>query len=142
MSPSSRTSNLEQLREALLQANSELFLTIQERRALCVKIQGLKDLQGSYSSFDPAREKEVFTLHLEALKALTLKEALAFSLVMEDQAQALAPGAYPSWSQAVHLTKKQGHLFEMINPLLLKTRSPELFTKLDLTSDFLFLKDF
>lgn len=142
MSPSSRESNLAQLREALAQLNSELFLSISERRAICIKIQEFKEIEGGFSSFDPEREKEVFRLHLAQLKELGLKEILAFSLIMEDQAQAFAPGSYPSWSQKVHLQEPQGQLFEMVNPLMLKFRSPELFSKLELTSEFSFLKDF
>ncbi|HXH75692.1 MAG TPA: hypothetical protein VNJ08_12035 [Bacteriovoracaceae bacterium] len=142
MSASSRESNLARFREALAQVNSEFFLTVKERRSLCIKIQEFKVVEGRYSSFDPAREKELFSLQKDQLKALSLKELLAFSIIMEDQAQALAPGGYPSWSQFIHLATPQKEIFEMINPLLLKIRSPELFSKLNLTSEFIFLRDF
>lgn len=142
MSPSSRESNLAQLREALAQLNSELFLSIAERRAICIKIQEFKEIEGGLSSYDPDREKEVFSLHLEHLKELGLKEVLAFSLIMEDQAQAFAPGSYPNWSQRIHLANYQGQIFEMLNPLMLKLRSPELFSKLEFTSEFAFLREF
>jgi chorismate mutase len=141
MSLSSRESSLAQLREALAQLNSELFLTIIERRSLCIKIQEFKETGGRFSSYDPTREKEVFTLHVDEIKKLTLKELLAFSLLMEDQAQAYAPGSYPSWSQCTHLIHSQKELIEMINPLLLKFRSLELFSKLNLSSEFIFLRD-
>lgn len=141
MSHSSRESNLAQFREALVQQNTELLLTIKERRAICIRVQEFKEMEGRFSSYDPAREKDVFTLHHEQFKELSLKELLAFSLIMEDQAQAFAPGSYPTWSQSIHLTKKEGHLIEMINPLLLRFRSPEIFNKLDLTNEFNFLKE-
>ena len=141
MSLSSRESNLAQLREALAQANSEFFFNLKERRSLCVKIQDFKEQQGRYSHFDPEREQGVFTHVLKELKLLSIKELLAFSLVMEDHAMAMAPGSYPTWSQFTHLVDPKKEMFEMINPLLIKVSHPELFSKLTLTSEFQFLKD-
>jgi chorismate mutase len=142
MSLSSRGSELVQLREALAQLNSEFFLTIAERRNLCVKIQSFKESKGRYSHFDPEREKEIFGLFHAQLKKVSIKELLAFSLIMEDQAMAMAPGAYPSWSQKIHLVNPKGELFEMINPLILKEAYPEFFNRLALSVEFNFLKDF
>lgn len=141
-SRSSRESNLAQLREALAQKNSEFFYNLGERRSLCLKIQELKDDQGRYSHYDPAREKEVFELLKNEINELTLKELLAFSLIMEDQAMAMAPGSYPAWSQKIHLINPRPDLFEMINPLLLKVSRPELYSKLTLASEFQFLQEF
>ncbi len=70
MSRSSRESNLAQLREALAQLNSELFLTMAERRSVCVRIQEFKDSSARYSSYDPVREKEVFGFISLSLKSL------------------------------------------------------------------------
>ncbi len=142
MSHSSRESNLAQLRESLAQANSELFLTIQERRKICVKVQEFKEHKGRYSHYDPEREKQVFEQFKSEMKDLSLKELLAFSLIMEDQAQAFAPGAYPTWSQKSHLKDLRNEIYEMINPLMLKISRPEMYAKLQLNSDFEFLKDF
>jgi chorismate mutase len=142
MSPSSRESNLSQLREAIAHCNSELFLTLKERRALCVKVQEYKADEGRYSRFDPEREKLVFQLFKEQLANLTVKELLAFSLIMEDQAMAMAPGSYPSWSQSVHIHQPKKDLVEMINPLMLKLSHPELFSKISLSAEFKFLQDF
>ena len=86
MSLSSRESNLAQYREALLQLNSEFFLMISERRSISLKVQELKDGSGRYSHFDPEREKALFERLKDEVKGLTLKELLAFSLIMEDQA--------------------------------------------------------
>lgn len=141
MSPSSRESELAQLREALAQANSELFYTLADRRKLCGRIQTLKEKQG-FSHYDPERESALFQHFQNELKALTLKELLAFSLVMEDQAQVLAPGTYPSWSSRPHLSESSSELFEMINPLLLKIARPEIFKRLQLTNTYSFLNDF
>lgn len=141
MSPSSRESDLAQLREALAQLNSEFFLTLSERRNLTVRIQEIKGNSGRYSHYDPDREKVVFESIKTQLKNLTVKELLAFSLVMEDHAMAMAPGSYPTWSNRIHLNQSRNELFEMINPLLLKTCLPKFFSELTLTQDFSFLKD-
>lgn len=142
MSPSSRESELTQLREALAQLNSELFLTIAERRSLTVKIQELKGESGRFSHYDPDREKELFVLFLKELETLSIKELLAFSLVMEDHATALAPGSYPQWSARSHLSSQSAELFEMINPLMLKIARPDFFSRLSLQKEFIFLNDF
>ena len=76
MSHSSRESELAQLREALAQVNSEYFLTLNERRAITLKIQERKGASGRYSHYDPDREKEIFTLFSAELKNLTMKEVL------------------------------------------------------------------
>lgn len=142
MSRSSRESELAQLREALAQLNSEFFLTIGERRSITVKIQEYKNSQGRYSHYDPDREKEIFALFNDQLKGLSLKELLAFSLIMEDHAMAMAPGSYPAWSSSPHTVNGSGELFEMINPLMLKVSRPDFFNRLALSQEFSFLKDF
>lgn len=141
MSLLSPTSKLDRYREALLQMNSEILISIQERRRLCLKIQGLKTGSGDYPHYDAKRELEIFELQKEPFIKLSIKELLAFSVMMEDQAMALAPGSYPSWSSKVHLQTKNGELYEMINPLLLKVSHPEIFNRLALTADFDFLRD-
>ncbi len=141
MSPSSRASELEQLREALLQANSEYFFNLAERRKLCISIQEVKETSGRFSHYDPDREKIVFTHFRQQLGALSLRELLSFSLVMEDHALAMAPGSYPAWSQRYHLTSPPKDLHEMINPLMLKISHPDMFGRLELTTEFNFLKD-
>src|SRR5665647_3217028 len=98
MSPSSRESNLSQLRERLAQLNTEFFMVIADRRGVSMALQDLKEPKGRYSHFDPERESALFKLMSPELKTLSLKELLAFSLVMEDQAMAMAPGSYPNWS--------------------------------------------
>ncbi|MFP5387100.1 MAG: chorismate mutase [Bacteriovoracia bacterium] len=142
MSPSSRESELNQLREALAQLNSEFFLTLAERRNLTVRIQEIKARTGRYSHYDPEREREVLGLVKVQLKNLTLKELLAFSLVMEDHAMAMAPGSYPAWSNFTHLIDPKKELYEMINPLMLKISHPDFFARLNLSQEFGFLKDF
>lgn len=142
MSHSSRESDLSQLREALAQLNSEFFLTIGERRNLTVKIQEFKEAKGRYSHYDPDREKEVFSMLQTQLKNCSMKELLAFSLIMEDHAMAMAPGSYPTWSQCTHIANPKKEIFEMINPLMLKISRPDFFSKLTLSQEFSFLKDF
>ena len=142
MSLSSRESKLAQHREALLQLNAQLFLIISERRAISLKVQELKEISGRYSHFDPERENLLFQQMASDIKGLTVKELLAFSLIMEDQATAMAPGSYPTWSAGVHLEVPGHELTGMINPLLLKTTHPLLFERLKLNADFTFLKQF
>ena len=142
MSPSSRESDLSQLREALAHLNSEFFLTVGERRNVCMKIQEFKETKGRYSHYDPERERDIFGLFKEQLKASSLKELLAFSLIMEDHAMAMAPGSYPTWSQFSHLTNPKRELYEMVNPLILKISHPEFFNRITLSQEFAFLKDF
>lgn len=140
MSPSSRESDLAQLREALAHLNSEYFLTVAERRKLCVRIQEYKGTSGRFSHFDPEREKSIFELFTPQLKSISIKELLAFSLIMEDQAMAMAPGSYPNWSNGIHLETRENEMYEMINPLILKVCRPELFGRLKLSGEFGFLK--
>jgi chorismate mutase len=143
MSRSSLESSLSQYREALLQINSQLFLTLKDRRSLSLKIQELKNSRiGTYSHFDPEREVLSFRIMSEHLKLLTIKELLAFSLIMEDQAMAMAPGSYPAWSTKVHVANPSSDFYTMINPLLLKETHPELFKHLTLLVEFSFLKQF
>lgn len=142
MSPSSRESELAQLREALAQLNSEFFLTVADRRKVTVRIQEFKHAEGRYAHYDPDREKEIFALFSEQLKGLSLKELLAFSLIMEDHAMAMAPGSYPAWSQSSHIANSKHELYEMINPLMLKVARPDSFNRLTLSQEFSFLKDF
>lgn len=117
-------------------------MMLSERRAVALKIQELKDHNGRYSHYDPEREADLFKTLAAEVKELSLKELLAFSLIMEDQATAMAPGSYPSWSQSCHLAEPSKDLAGMVNPLLLKVRHPELFSRLKLTAEFAFLKDF
>lgn len=142
MSPSSRESDLAQYREALAQLNSEFFLLLKERRALCLKVQELKNPNHSYPHYDPEREKTLFYELSHELKNLSLKELLAFSLIMEDQAMAMAPGSYPAWSQKIHLVMKNDEIQSQINPLLLKFCKPTIFQTLELSSEFNFLNQF
>lgn len=141
MSLSSRESNLAQLRERLAQLNSELFLTLGERRTLCLKIQSEKDSSGRYAHYDPERERDLFQHFEKEIKELSLKELLAFSLIMEDHAMAMAPGSYPSWSGCCHIANPKKDLAEMVNPLMLKISHPNLYQRLSLNPEFLFLKD-
>ena len=141
MSHSSHESNLAQLREALVHLNSQLCMIVAERRNLSLKIQELKKGSGRFSHFDPEREVLVFELMKSDLIELSIKELFAFSLIMEDQAMALAPGSYPQWSKGIHLLCPELNPAHQVNPILLKITHPDLFSRLDLVEDFRFLKD-
>lgn len=105
-------------------------------------IQGQKESSGRFSHYDPDREKEIFTRFTSELKNCSIKELLAFSLLMEDHAMAMAPGSYPAWSQYIHVASPKREMVEMINPLMLKISHPNFFNPLVLSSEFAFLKDF
>lgn len=142
MSLSSRESNLLQVREALLHLNAQFFLIISDRRTLSLKLQELKNQTGRYAHYDPDRELVIFNQMKSEVCRLSLKELLAFSLIMEDQAMAMAPGSYPAWSSGVHLATPSDGLQGLVNPLLLKIGHPDLFSRLYLTPEFSFLKQF
>jgi chorismate mutase len=142
MSLLSPESELAAYRRDLLELNREFFDLLDDRRVICHKIQALKPWVGTFAHFDPHREKELFALLESRLHELGLKELLAFSLIIEEHALALRAGSYPLWSEKIHLLETSEDLFQMINPLLLKSIRPEFFSKLVLSSDFSFLKDF
>jgi len=139
---SHQESKLFNLREELLSLNSDFFSWLIRRREVTENIQIEKKLCGRFKYYDPKREIEVFNLLESALKGASLKELLAFSLIMEDHALASDHNSYPEWSKGVHIHQPRHELFEMMNPLMLKKTHPDLFHKLSLTSDFLFLKDY
>ena len=135
MLPLYPASSLQDLRDTLLKINGELLLTISRRREIGELIQNNKSQADSYPNFDPSREVEVFRHMIEELKHLSLKELLAFSLIMEDQAK--APSLYPAWSSGIHLEGPVTDLSEMINPILLKMTHPHKFQKLSFKAEFL-----
>ena len=142
MSHSSQESKIVQYREALAQANSEFILLVKERRALSLKIQELKGESGLFAHFDPEREKQIFLDQEEQFRNLTLKELLSFSILMEDQATAMAPGSYPSWLTGIHIEDFSHEIYQMVNPILLSVTHKELFKRLKFSAEFAFLKDF
>lgn len=98
-------------RERLLLASINLLQSMREREKLSFEIQKMKKKQGRFSRWLPKREKEVFKILAPYLEACSLKELLAFSLIMESQAQG-EKDSYPSWSL------DSEDLIEYINPLL------------------------
>jgi chorismate mutase len=122
-----------------MELNSDLLHTIFDRREVSVEIQELKTKTDPYPNFDPHRERDLFGAMKESLKELSLKELLAFSLIMEAQAQAISSGAYPHWSQSQHLEQVDGRLEFMINPILLKLTHPERFELLKLKAEFVMI---
>jgi chorismate mutase len=144
MSPTIQKTNLENYRKDLLALNHEFFSFLEKRRTLCLKIQELKNSTSHFSAYDPEREKEVFHHFINDIRHLSLSELLAFSLIMEEQAQALSPGSYPRWSKKIHLKMENSsfEIFYLMNPLLLKAKNEALFEKLKLSAEFTFLKDF
>lgn len=131
---------LKQLREALGGINSELFELLQRRRDVVDQIQSLKPMApAGWASFDAQREADFFQSMHDELMALSMKELLAFSLIMESHAG--SPARYPAWSEGVHLLEIPAQDFHRINPLLLKEVHPEVVKGLRLRPSFGFLYD-
>jgi chorismate mutase len=130
---------LNELRESLAELNLKLFATIKERRALVQDIQQSKtSSKTSYSSYDSARENEMFARMRPELLELSESELLAFSLLIEGHAS--APEHYPAWSNGVHLLEAPQSVRHKINPLIVKALWPATFDALKLTTHFSFLR--
>jgi chorismate mutase len=130
---------LSELRATLTEINQKLLTAIKDRRALVREIQQCKEpTQKPFSSYDSAREIELFTRMRNDLLALNETELLAFSLLME--AHAGAPELYPAWSSGVHLLEAPQSVMHKLNPLLVKLLSPASFDALKLTTHFSFLR--
>lgn len=108
---------LSELRLELEGVNKELLSLIRKRRRLAGEIQKFKRKEGR-QTYDPARERELFTALKDELSELSLGELGAFSLLMEDQ----AGEGYPKWSQGEHRGSAKGL---GINPLLLLLFYPD-----------------
>ena len=131
---------LTELRESLENVNNSLFKLFKQRRELVEAIQSLKSSPGDmWAAYDSVREKDLFKRLEAKLRALDLKELLAFSLLMEGHAK--SPQNYPAWSEGVHLSGSSQEVHHQINPLLLKTVRPDLFESLSLRPSFIFLRD-
>ena len=138
-SPSSASNTkLSELRDSLRDINQQLFKTFLERRGVVEQIQQEKGQTGTFSSFDYQRELQFFQELKPVLKALSVQELLAFSLLMEGQAG--APVTYPAWSEGVHLLEAPSHKEHRLNPLILKILLPDAFATLKLAPHFGFLR--
>jgi chorismate mutase len=125
---------ISELRAGLLAVNRSWLQLIQERRSLSAQIQQCKEGDWNY---DPQRETQIFAALSEELKTLSLGELASFSLLMEAQAQ--APLRYPQWSLGEHLLAPTRRLEELINPLLLREYSMDMFKSLKLKAEYSFL---
>lgn len=124
---------MNELRAKLLEMNKTLLKLIGERKLLSKAIQDKKaEVSRSHPRWDVKREKEVITTLSDELQNLSLKERLAFSLLMEDHAQGGQIHTYPSFSSGEHLGENFD-ITHMLNPLLL---SKEQFLDLELKRDF------
>jgi len=103
--------SLPKLRSDLEQINQELFKIILHRREVVEKIQSFKSKDGDFPFYDEKREKELFEKIQADLEKLTPKELLAFSLLIESQAQIGDERNYPSWFK--------GDVLKSTNPNLL-----------------------
>lgn len=127
---------LNDLRKALLKLNDTLFKTMLQRKSVVHKIQKEKHLVNQ-NVFFPERECELFN-NLPQIKNLSIKQLLAFSLIIEDDARSFCH-SYPAWSERIHIKVISNELIEQINPILLKAYDSKYFFRLSLTSDFDFI---
>jgi len=125
------TKNLENLRLELEENYKDFFLLLKERREIVAQIFITKN--GS-NGFDTTREGALVQKFKESLLALSLKELLSLSLLIEDHANSV--GEYPAWSDRVHLESSCGEPFEMINPIWLKSIHPNLYNQLKLRKNY------
>ncbi len=126
---------LDRLRCELGELTSDFFSFLSKRQSKIDEIQKLKKLLGDTASWDPVRENLVFKKYIQENPVLNLSQDLFFSLMMENQVTKNTE--YPRWSKGEHLlTAQQGVEFKgiefLVNPVLIKLRSRELFAKLNL----------
>lgn len=126
--------DLDQLRDDLESINRELFLAISKRHAIALQIQKEK-ISEERDCYDPMREFILYQRFEKELKALSEKELLSISLIIESQAQSCHEGAYPAWSKRSHLKSNRGTLVEMVNPMLLFFYDENIFNSLDLRDE-------
>ena len=129
--------NLSDLRKDISALFHSFRTLLETRQALVQKIIQLKNETGM-SHFDYRREVELFSSHKDWPNGLSLKEVLAYSLIMEGQQNNTN---YPRFSEREHLAQNEGQLFEMINPIMLKIWFPEYFKCLKLTERFDFIRN-
>lgn len=136
MSHLSQESKLDELRKSLADLTIELIGLMDQRRKIASSIQSLKNPQIGYYRFDPRRESEIFAQLQDHLVGKSLKELLAFSLLIEEHAQQGEVHTYPAWSSQVHLESPIHELFGQVNPILLNIIRPDLMTQLTLREEF------
>lgn len=131
--------DLQELRSELDGINQQLIDLVKVRRNVVTQIQKQKPRHGgSFASYDSEREWSLFVRLKPQLEQLTLKELLAFSLLMEEQAG--APVRYPEWSETIHLVSNANAIEHRLNPLLVKLLWPAQFEALNLSAQFSFLR--
>lgn len=123
------------LRNDLKTLNEEFFLFLEQRSALVKSIQSTKVKTNNYFCFDPVYELTLFSKQIESLSKLSLKELLAYSLILEDHA-CVSKGSYPLWSEQSHLGEKNHNISYAINPILLAVTHKDLYDQLPLNEEF------
>jgi hypothetical protein len=135
------SNDLFQLRSQLTELNRMMFSLWNQRRQKVAQIQAAKGTgASSYKHYDPKYEQSLFYSFSRQLKAMSPKEILALSLLMEDHAG--AGEMYPEWSAGVHLNTPGHSLHHRTNPLLIALRDKNDFFALPLNDSFKFLSEF
>jgi chorismate mutase len=132
--------NLDNFRNELEAVNSSILQSIKKRRLLVKEIAVLKSYSSpiieQYLNYSPNREWELYNRSVGLLHALSIKELLSFSLLIEDHA-GVREGIYPAWSSLDHLTDGSDcNLISMINPLLIALLFPDKLRELSLIDWF------
>lgn len=134
-------SDLQLKRAKLQELNKQLFELIKNRREIVSEIQRIKNANHTYACWDPSQEVKLFTHFKETLLNFSIKELLAFSLLMEDQAM-ISTKAYPAWSECIHLTDRaMSDCVHQMNPILLAVFNKDLYDRLPLKKEFQSLID-
>ena len=127
--------NLAGLRDQLKDLTEKHFLIIKNRKELVTKIQNTKSKNKLFFAFDPIQEKKLFESQKDNLINLSIRELLAYSLILEEHAS-VEEKAYPQWSKGEHLTDHNQGLLACINPILLAVIHKDKYDELPLSEQF------
>jgi chorismate mutase len=122
--------NLEEHRFNLEELTQTFLETWISRKELVGQITALK----KSGNFDPIQERALFNEFSSILKKFEVEELLSFSLMMQSHVRTY--GKYPNWFQGEHLNMEPEFIFERINPILLEKTRPDLYNKLELSTEF------
>lgn len=127
--------NLFLLREQLGKLTQNFFSLLNERKKIVTQIQKFKEKEKRFYAYCPEQEVQLFLIQKDLLSSLSLRELLAYSLIMEEHAN-VESNAYPQWSQGEHLQQSRVGMIYQINPILLAVTRKELYDALSLNEEF------
>ncbi len=121
-------STLESLRQQLGEINISLLAIMEQRQSLVQKIMKEK-IAKDVALYDIAQELRVFENLKDHLKNSGNRELYIFSMLLENHGRSAYP-AYPLWSEGEHLKEPAEKWFCYVNPMMVKTVKPDLFSEI------------